>query len=187
MAVYIPKIGVEIIKWWKNNEMMKKMENGETVIGMLRHMIIGLWYRSRASALRLGLATMRRNIQRWRRNIGGNIGGRGASPNRVEAFCGSCGASLWDLDRPQEPSVFHDGQEAWVDFIPSSMWSNYLWLIWIPFLANGHLHLLYRKLWMAKKSGWWRKSWIVGWSTRNCITWSNGRVSVLSTIPGKLG
>jgi len=24
---------------------------------------------------------MRRNIQRWRRNIGGNIGGRGASPN----------------------------------------------------------------------------------------------------------
>jgi len=28
----------------KNNEMMKKMENGETVIGMLRHMIIGLWY-----------------------------------------------------------------------------------------------------------------------------------------------
>ena len=25
------------------------MENGETVIGMLRHMIIGLWYRSRES------------------------------------------------------------------------------------------------------------------------------------------
>ena len=23
---------------------MKKMENGETVIGMLRHVIIGLWY-----------------------------------------------------------------------------------------------------------------------------------------------
>jgi len=51
---------------------MKKMENGETVIGMLCHVII---------ALRLGLATMRRNIQRWRRNIRGNIGGRGASPN----------------------------------------------------------------------------------------------------------
>jgi len=31
----------------KNNEMMKKMENGETVIGMLCQMIIGLWYRSR--------------------------------------------------------------------------------------------------------------------------------------------
>jgi len=31
----------------KNNEMMKKMENGETVIGMLHHVIIGLWYRSR--------------------------------------------------------------------------------------------------------------------------------------------
>jgi len=30
----------------KNNEMMKKMENGETVIGMLHHVIIGLWYRS---------------------------------------------------------------------------------------------------------------------------------------------
>jgi len=30
----------------KNNEMMKKMENGETVIGILRHVIIGLWYRS---------------------------------------------------------------------------------------------------------------------------------------------
>jgi len=30
----------------KNNEMMKKMENGETVIGMLRHVIIGLRYRS---------------------------------------------------------------------------------------------------------------------------------------------
>jgi len=31
----------------KNNEMMKKMENGETVIGMLCHVIIGLQYRSR--------------------------------------------------------------------------------------------------------------------------------------------
>ena len=30
----------------KNNEMMKKMENGETVIGMLHHVIIGL-HRSR--------------------------------------------------------------------------------------------------------------------------------------------
>jgi len=30
----------------KNNKMMKKMENGETVIGMLRHVIIGLRYRS---------------------------------------------------------------------------------------------------------------------------------------------
>jgi len=30
----------------KNNEMMKKMENGETVIGMLCHVIIGLQYRS---------------------------------------------------------------------------------------------------------------------------------------------
>ena len=27
--------------------MMEKMENGETVIGMLHHVIIGLWYRSR--------------------------------------------------------------------------------------------------------------------------------------------
>jgi len=31
----------------KNNEMMKKMENGEKVIRMLRHMTIRLWYRSR--------------------------------------------------------------------------------------------------------------------------------------------
>ena len=31
----------------KNNEMMKKMENGETVIGMLCHVIIGLRYRCR--------------------------------------------------------------------------------------------------------------------------------------------
>ena len=31
----------------KNKEMMKKMENGETVIGMLHHMIIGLQYQSR--------------------------------------------------------------------------------------------------------------------------------------------
>ena len=30
----------------KDNKMMKKMENGETVIGMLCHVIIGLWYRS---------------------------------------------------------------------------------------------------------------------------------------------
>jgi len=30
----------------KNNEMMKKMENGETVIGMLHHVIIGLQYQS---------------------------------------------------------------------------------------------------------------------------------------------
>ena len=29
----------------KNNEMMKKMENGETVIGMLHHVIIRLWHR----------------------------------------------------------------------------------------------------------------------------------------------
>jgi len=50
-----------------------------------------------------------------------------------------------------------------------------------------HLCLLYQKLWMVKKSGWWRKSWIVGWSTGNCVTWSNGRVSVLRTIPGNLG
>jgi len=56
----------------KNNEMMKKMENGETVIGMLHHVIIGLWYRTlvsdsgigATSAFRLGLAMMRRNIQR---------------------------------------------------------------------------------------------------------------------------
>jgi len=31
----------------KNNKMMKKMENGEKVIGMLCHMTIRLWYRSR--------------------------------------------------------------------------------------------------------------------------------------------
>jgi len=31
--------------------MMKKMENGETVIGMLRHVIIGLRYRSRKCTL----------------------------------------------------------------------------------------------------------------------------------------
>jgi len=30
----------------KNNEMMKKMENGETVIGMLHHVIIGLRHQS---------------------------------------------------------------------------------------------------------------------------------------------
>ena len=30
----------------KNNEVMKKMENGETVIGMLCHVIIGLRYQS---------------------------------------------------------------------------------------------------------------------------------------------
>jgi len=35
----------------KNNEMMKKMENGETVIGMLCHVIIELWYRSHKCTL----------------------------------------------------------------------------------------------------------------------------------------
>jgi len=35
----------------KNNEMMKNMENGETVIGMLRHVIIGLRYQSRECTL----------------------------------------------------------------------------------------------------------------------------------------
>jgi len=75
----------------------------------------------------------------------------------------------------------------WVDFIRSSTWSKYLWLLRTPFLANGHLCLPYRKLWMAKRSGWWRKSWIVGWSTGGFVTWSSGRVSVLSTIPGNLG
>jgi len=39
----------------KNNEMMKKMENGEKVIRMLHHMTIGL---------HLELATMRRDVQR---------------------------------------------------------------------------------------------------------------------------
>jgi len=75
----------------------------------------------------------------------------------------------------------------WVNFIPSSTWSNYLWLLQTPFLADGHLHLLYWKLWMVKRSGWWRKSWIVGWSTGGFVTWSSGRVLVLSTIPGNLG
>jgi len=75
----------------------------------------------------------------------------------------------------------------WVDFILSSMWSNYLWLLQTPFLADRHLRLLYQRLWMAKKSGWWRKSWIVRWSTRNCVTWWNGKVSVLNTIPKNLG
>jgi len=40
---------------------------------------------------------------------------------------------------------------------------------------------------MVKKSGWWRKSWIVRWSTGSFITWSNGKVLVLNTIPGNLG
>jgi len=75
----------------------------------------------------------------------------------------------------------------WVDFIPSSMWSNCLWLLWTPSLADGWLCLHFRKLWTGKKSGWWRKSWIVGWSTGNCVTWSSGRVLVLSTTPGNLG
>jgi len=35
----------------KNNEMTKNMENGETVIGMLHHVIIGLRYRSRECTL----------------------------------------------------------------------------------------------------------------------------------------
>ena len=35
----------------KNNEMMTKMENGETVIGMLHHVIIGLQYWSRECTL----------------------------------------------------------------------------------------------------------------------------------------
>jgi len=97
----------------------------------------------------------------------------------------------WDHSRSTVRLVMvHTGSAflcQWVDFIPSSMWSNYLWLLQTPFLAIGHLCLHYWKLWMVKKSGWWRKSWIVGWSTRNCITWSNGKVSVLNTIPGNLG
>jgi len=39
----------------------------------------------------------------------------------------------------------------------------------------------------GKEEWWWRKSWTVGWSTRNCVTWSNGRVLVLNTIPRNLG
>jgi len=42
---------------------MKKMENGETVIGMLCHVIIDSGIGA-VSALHLGLATMGRNIQR---------------------------------------------------------------------------------------------------------------------------
>jgi len=35
----------------KNNKMMKKMENGEKVIGMLHHVTIGLRYQSRECTL----------------------------------------------------------------------------------------------------------------------------------------
>ena len=35
----------------KNNKMMKKMDSGEKVIGMLRHVTIGLWYRSHECTL----------------------------------------------------------------------------------------------------------------------------------------
>jgi len=42
----------------KNNEMMKKMENGEKVIRMLHHMTIGAM-----SVLHLELAMMRRDVQ----------------------------------------------------------------------------------------------------------------------------
>ena len=38
------------------------------------------------SELHLGLATIRGNIQRWWRNIRGNIGWSGASPNRDHIF-----------------------------------------------------------------------------------------------------
>jgi len=48
----------------KDNKMMKKMENGEKVIGMLHHVTIRLSGIGAASALHLGLATMRRNVQR---------------------------------------------------------------------------------------------------------------------------
>ena len=35
----------------KDNKMMKKMENGEKVIGMLHHVTIGLWYWRRKCTL----------------------------------------------------------------------------------------------------------------------------------------
>jgi len=66
--------------------MMKKMENGETVIGMLHHVIIGLWYRS----CECTLSWTSDNEQRWRRNIGGDVGGHGASPNTT-MICHRCG------------------------------------------------------------------------------------------------
>jgi len=56
-----------------------------------------------------------------------------------------------------------------------------------PFLADGQVCLHFWKLWMAKRSGWWRKSWIVKWSIGSFVTWSSGRVSVLNTTPGNLG
>jgi len=33
----------------------------------------------------------------------------------------------------------------WVGFIPSSMWSNYLWLLLTPFLADGQIRLRFQK------------------------------------------
>ena len=44
MHVYIPRNRSRNNKMMKDNKMMKKMENGETVIGMLCHVIIGLQY-----------------------------------------------------------------------------------------------------------------------------------------------
>jgi len=42
MHAYIPRNQSRNNKMMKDNKMMEKMENGETVIGMLCHVIIGL-------------------------------------------------------------------------------------------------------------------------------------------------
>jgi len=114
------------------------------------------------SALCLGLATMRRNVQRWQRNIGGNIGQSGASPN-IDEIGGDrhrCPLHVVDpCDRVSgmvlEESVVVDGtgwwwwlmmvvvlvreQGAW-NWVRATMWQRYERLQAIDIYVQISLH-----------------------------------------------
>jgi len=67
------------MKWWKRWRMVKQW--WECYVTWSSDSGVGA-----TSSLCLGLATMRRNIQRWQRNIGGNVGRSGVSPNSYTTF-----------------------------------------------------------------------------------------------------
>jgi len=87
-----------------------------------------------ASALHLGLATMRRSIQRWRRNIRGDVGRSGASPNRSEDHSGEIPSrtrhsnsecysnhAFWTSLQHGSNGLVHCSQDYWPEL--SHQWS----------------------------------------------------------------
>jgi len=92
--------------------MMKKMENGEKVIGMLCHVTIRLWYWS-CKCTPSWASDNEEECTEWQRNIGGNVGRSGASPNIHPPLQGSDVLTLnkkeWSGSWPHKCDEQHQG------------------------------------------------------------------------------